>query len=257
MPEYSGKNYLFYLLCNYYMIKTDNNKDIFEKMARDYIREDSHWGSDLDLIKTSFNELIKRENNPKWLDIGCGPAFHVASIGEFYPEVKITGIDYSPFILEQAKKRIRKLGLENITLIEEDIIKYPLNEKYDLITFLNNGFGNLYQNGSNPKEVRDKVINKIVNSLNKEGYFILSVYNKRKLNTDYGPNLKLLEDLSDLKNGDLFVEWITKGVAYYSHWFSEKELYELEKIGLKLDFLEERMSRFLARYKKLGVKNES
>lgn len=233
------------------MITTYNNKNIFEKMAREYIREDSHWGSDLDLIKTSLDELIKRKNNPKWLDIGCGPGFHATSVGEIYPEVKITGIDYSLSMLKQAEKRIRRLGLKNVILIEADVIQDPLNEKYDLITFLNNGFGNLYQNGSNPEEVRNKVIKKIVNSLNKKGYFILSVYNKEKLNPHYGQNLRLLEDLSDLKKGDLFVEWITKRITYYSHWFSKRELYELEKAGMKLDFLEERMSRLLARYKKL------
>lgn len=238
------------------MITTYNNKDIFEKMAREYIREDSHWGSDLDLIKLSLDELIRRENNPKWVDIGCGPAFHITSVGEFYPEVKITGIDYSISMVEQAKKRIEKLGLKNITIVEVDVIQDFPNKKYDLITSLNNGFGNLYQNGSNSKEVRNKVIKKVANSLNKEGYFILSVYNKEKLKPDYGPNLKLLEDLSDLKNGDLFIEWIPKGIIYYSHWFSEKELYELtEKSGLELDFLEKRMSRFLVRYKK-SRKNE-
>ena len=230
-----------------------NNKNIFEAISKHYIREDSHWGSDLDIIKTTIDELIKRKDKPEWLDIGCGPGFHVVSIGEFYPEVEITGIDYSSSMLEQAKKRTKKLGLENITFKEVDIISGHLNEKYDLITFLNNGFGNLYQNGSNPKEIRNKVIEKIVNSLNKEGYIILSVYNREKLNIDYGLNLRLLEDLSDLKNGDLFVKWITKGITYYSHWFTEKELYELaEKSGLELDFLERRMSRFLVRYKKLG-----
>jgi len=40
-------------------------------------------------------------------------------------------------------------------------------------------------------------------------------------------------------------------VLYYSHWFSERELRELAKeAGLKIDFLERRMSRFLVRYKK-------
>lgn len=236
------------------MVRTNDNKDVFERIAKGYIREDSHWGSDLDLIKVSLDELIKRESNPKWLDIGCGPAFHIASVGELYPEIEIVGIDYSPLMLDQARDRIGKLGLRNITLKESNVTEDFFYGKYGLITFLNNSFGNLYRNGTNPEEVRNKVIQKIANSLDKNGYFILSVYNRKKLDPNYGSNLRLLEELSNLESGDLFVEYSPKEngeVVYYSHWFSERELHEFaEKLELKLDFLERRMSRFLARYKK-------
>src|SRR3989338_5276758 len=114
------------------MITINNNKNVFEKIAKSYIREDSHWGSDLDLIKVSLDELIERESNPKWLDIGCGHGFHIASIGELYPEVKVTGIDYSPSMLGEAQIKIRKLSLENITLQKIDITEDFSGEEYHL-----------------------------------------------------------------------------------------------------------------------------
>lgn len=245
------------------MIRTNNNKDIFERMANDflkggssYIREDSHWGSDLDIIKTSIDDLLLRKKYIRWLDVGCGPGFHLTSIAELYPEIEAFGIDYSPLMLKEAKTRIEKLGLNNITLEESNITEYTPIDKCHLITFLNNGLGNLCKNGTDPKIIRKKTIQKLVNILYTNGYLILSAYNREKLNPKYGSNLKLLKNLSDLENGDLFIEWVPsknkEKTIYYSHWFSEKELYELaKKSGLKIDFIERRMSRFLVRYKNL------
>ena len=242
------------------MITTNNNKDVFERIARDYVREDSHWGSDLDLIKDTLDKLLRREPGPRWLDVGCGPGFHITSIGELYPEVRATGIDYSPLMLREAQTRTKKLGLENITLREADITEDFFEGKYHLITFLNNGFGNVYRNGDDPKEVRKRIFRDIFNSLSDGGYIVLSVYNKEKIDANYGSNLTLVPELSNLQRGDLFVEYRPKGngkVLYYSHWFSEKELCELAKeAGFQLDFLERRMSRLVARFKKGGEKNE-
>ncbi len=236
------------------MIITNNNKDVFESIARNYIREDSHWGADLDLIKVSLNELLKRKSNPKWLDVGCGPAFHLVSIVQLYPKIEAVGVDYSHYMLELARKNTQKF--DGVTIEEKDVTGDSgdsIDEKYDLITFLNNGFGNLYRNGTNPEEVRDKVIQKIINSLEIEGYFVLSVYNKEKLSYEYGNNLTLLNK-SNSDKGNLFIEYSAydnKKIPYYSHWFCEKELHKIAKESrMKLDFLERRMYRFLVRYQK-------
>jgi len=236
------------------MIDTKGNKDVFDRIAGCYIREDSHWGSDLDLIKTSLDKLIEKQSNPHWLDIGCGPAFHLTSIAEFYPEVKATGIDYSPTMLEEAKKRIKKVGIKNIDFKELDITRNSIPHGSGLITFLNNGFGNVCRNGTNPSEIRGRIINNIITSLSEGGHFILSVYNIEQINKLYGGNLEVLENLSDIRRGDLFVEYSPRNngkIIYYSHWFSEKELHDIAlEHSLAIDFLERRMSRFLARYKK-------
>lgn len=235
------------------MAKITDNKAVFELIASDYVRRDPHWGSDLDLIMETLDKLLKKESNVKWLDIGCGPAFHLVTLGELYPEVKITGIDFSPLMLKTGKTKIGKLGIKNIALKEADVIADEIHGKYSLITFLNNGLGNLYEDGQEPKEIREAVMKKISSLLSADGYFILSVYDKEKMNLDYGSNLKLLKDESNLKNGDLFIDCTSKGktVPYYSHWFSEEELSELAgKNNLKTDFLERRMYRFLFRCKK-------
>jgi len=235
----------------YCMMITNNNKGVFEKMARTYVREDSHWGSDLDLMKASLDGLVQKERNVRWLDIGCGPGFHLAAIAELYPEIKAEGIDYSPLILGEAKERIKRFELQNAALKEADILEGLPDNRYNLITFLNNGLGNLYRDGANQGRLRKEMIGNISGLLDENGYFILSVYNKEKLHLNYGGNLALLESSSDLENGDLFIEYSPpdgERVSCYSHWFSEIELFTLAKEArLEIDFLERRMARFLAR----------
>jgi len=242
-------------------IISNNNKPVFESMAQEYIREDSHWGCDLDVIKYCIYDLLKREEDVNWLDIGCGSAFHITSVAEFYPEISITGLDYSSFMLRDAEARINRMGLNNITLKKVDIIEEDIAGKYDLITFMNNGLGNLYKSrdGENPGDIRKRVVGKIDNALNDGRYFVLSVYNRDTLGIDdkYGRHLEIIKELSNPEKGDFFCNYLVGGkkVPYYSHWFLEKELYELvEGTNLKLDFLESRMSRFVAQYKKVMEK---
>ena len=237
------------------MEKQINSRDVYEALANDYIREDTHWGSDLDLIKASLNELIKIEPNPKWLDLGCGAGFHIAAMAELYPEVSIAGVDHAKQMLKTAQYKIKKLGLKNISLYEADITKEFPEGKYHLITSLNNAFGNLYVSGADQNEIRAGIAKKMANALHSKGCLMLSVYNIEKLNakSQYCGNVAVVENLSDSVKGELIAEYCNKykKVLYYSHWFSERELRELAKeAGLKIDFLERRMSRFLVRYKK-------
>lgn len=232
-----------------------NSRDVFEALADGYIREDAHWGSDLDLVKASLDELIKTEPNPKWLDLGCGAGFHISAIAELYPEVSIVGIDHSRKMLNAAKHKIKNLDLKNVVLNNSDITEKFLEGKYHLITSLNNAFGNLYVSGANQDEIRAAIAKKIASSLHNKGCLILSIYNIERLDaqSQYCGNVAVVENLSDLGKGDLIAEYSNKNkkVLYYSHWFSEKELRELAKeTNLKIDFLERRMSRFLIRYKK-------
>ena len=44
------------------------------------------------------------------LDLGCGDAILLATILEAFPEASGTGVDFSPLMLEQARRRIQALG---------------------------------------------------------------------------------------------------------------------------------------------------
>ncbi|MFC1651685.1 methyltransferase domain-containing protein [Patescibacteria group bacterium] len=233
----------------------NNNQEVFDIMAERYVIEDSHWGSDLDLIRFSLDKLKAKYKEVHYLDIGCSSGFHIHSIAEWYPEIEITGVDYCSKSLEKSKEKINQLKIKNISLEEIDITQDELpKNKYQLITFLNNGLGNIYKTGGNPEKIRKEIIKKIENSLTDNGILILSVYNIEKLETGkYGENLKIIQDLTDLEKGDLYVSYKVnkQEIPYYSHWFSEKELDEIvENTNLKRVFTERRLSRFLIKYKK-------
>jgi len=232
-------------------MKIGNNKLIFEVMTSNYIREDKHWGADLDIIKPTIDELLSRtKRRIHYLDIGCGTGFHIANIGEIYPEISITGIDYSPGMLREARKKIHFLRLKNVNLRQADVTSLDIKQKYDIITFLNNGFGNVFKEGAPSSKLRRIILEKIHSLLDNNGYLIISVYNKEKLTQNYGKHLRILGNKSDFKNGDLFVEYkiANRIVAYYSHWFSKAELRDiLQHSGFKIDFLEKRLCRFLLR----------
>lgn len=232
-------------------MRIGRNDLIYEIIAPNYIREDKHWGADLDIIKLTIDELLSRtKKRIHYLDMGCGTGFHIASIGEIYPEISITGADYSSPMLREARKKIRLSRLKNVKLWQADITKLDTKKRYDIITFLGNTLGNVFKEGIPSSELRKIVLKKIHGLLNNNGYLIISVYNKEKLTKNYGEHLRILQDETDFKKGDVFVEYkIANGTAvYYSHWFSKAELRDiLHNSGFKIDFLEKRLSRFLLR----------
>ncbi len=233
-----------------------NNKSVFDIVAPNYIREDNHWGgADLDIVKITIDKLLRTKEKINYLDIGCGNGFHITTIGEFYPEINVLGIDFSVSMLKKAKKRINVLKLKNVKVREVDITESKIFGKYDIITFLNNGIGNIYRKEEEPTRLRTKVLKKIHRLLKSNSFLILSVYNKEKLRKSYGPNLRLIKEKSNLKTGDLFVKYkgSFQSSIYYSHWFSSKELKNaINREKFKIDFFEKRNARLLIRAKSMG-----
>lgn len=230
------------------MKEIKDNRKIFDIIASKYIREDSHWGADLDLMKITINKLLEKHKEIKVMDATCGPGFHIAALAEFYPEIEIVGLDYSPPMVKLAQARIHKLGLKNVKVDNADFVNFKHNQKFHLIICLNNSLGNIFRAGIKPENLRFKVIKKMYKMLSSNGYLILSVFNRSALDSSYGQHLTIRGDLSNLTKGDLFVEY-QRGqdkTLYYSHWFTKSEIAKLDEVAnFKLDFLEKRLARFL------------
>ena len=225
-----------------------NMSNIFDVLARRYIRDDPHWGSDLDFLKAAFEpRQTKSELSIRYLDIGCGPGFHVAAMKRFYPRATIYGIDFAPRMLREARAHLSQLGLV-VELIETDILDFCTRSRYNIVSFLNNGLGNIYRNDEDPSTSRVHIVSKMRELLRKGGFLVLSVYNHKKLSTVYGGRFRILEK-SDVNYGDLFVEYRRPGgrpVEYYSHWFKPNDIVHLlERDGFKVELLEERMARIV------------
>lgn len=55
------------------------------------------------------------------IDLACGPAGLLCILAEMMPQTKFTGVDLSPEMLAQAKKRASELKLTNIGFVQADI----------------------------------------------------------------------------------------------------------------------------------------
>lgn len=157
-------------------------RNVFDAAAPSYIRDDEHWGSDLDVLKDTFESYLKKRGKQiRYLDIGCGPGFHVLAMRQLYPEASVSGIDDSPRMLREARKQISRLQL-NVKLTRANILDFRVG-MYDVASFLNNGFGNLGASDLLPLNVRTLAMAQVRKLLRRDGSLIVSVYNLEKLQT--------------------------------------------------------------------------
>ena len=92
-----------------------NHAGIYEMCKKDYpdILEE--------LEKEPFNDL---------LDAGCGPAPMISLLSEKYPDRHYTGLDLTPAMIEQAKKK----NIPNATFVVGDCENFPFeNDSFDAI----------------------------------------------------------------------------------------------------------------------------
>ncbi len=217
----------------------------FDAIASSYLREDEHWGCDLDVVVRAIRPFLP---HAAYADLGCGPGFHVATIARWFPEVLVTGVDYSPAMLAEAEREVRGFGLQNVSLVQANISEFKPARAYHVLTCLNNTLGNLCARGEMPAAVRDRAVRTMRSLLAHGGKLVASVYNLKKFSQRYGENFRVLPQ-SDTKRGEMFVEYMPREVEpvqYYSHWFTDKELVAiLEQNGFKNELLEKRLARLV------------
>jgi trans-aconitate 2-methyltransferase len=71
---------------------------------------------------------IKIENPKSIIDIGCGPGNSSQALVKKWPQSKVTGMDNSPAMIEQAKK-----DYPDQTWLLRDAVNLDLERKYDLV----------------------------------------------------------------------------------------------------------------------------
>lgn len=228
-----------------------NTERIFDAIAPAYLRDDSHWGSDLDLIKYVADKKLERQCKIKIVDLGCGPGWHLLNVATIYRmEIKrIVGVDFSEKMLEEAKKSFERSGY-NIELRKVDVRQTEFdNREFDIGLLLNNVLGNVSgYDIVRAAEERECVLREAHRILTDEGLLVFSVYNKERLDlTHYGKN-RVIDGTSDFSKGDLVVNYRlnNREIIYHSHWFTEKEVHELfGSCGFIPEILERRMSRYV------------
>lgn len=234
------------------LIQTTNQ--VFDECAPIYLKEDKHWGCDLDII----SEYVEKFKDPEIIDLGTGHALHLANLFFLVSAnlKRVVGVDYSEKMLERAKITLNSIFyngcalIEKVELYQENILSLSFeNEKFDVAICLNNTLGNIPSETFNKaRYIRKQALSEIQRILKKSGFIILSVYNSSKLSEEdkYGNVFGVDHSLSNIETFDLVVRFKETGIPYYSHWFSENEICQLlSDLSFRIVQLEKRKKRII------------
>lgn len=216
-----------------------------EAHAFSYLREDVHWGSDLDVLKSAIRGA---GDSSRYLDLGCGPGFHSNWIAETYPRISVVGVDLSVPMLTLAESRARHLTLRNVRFVHAELSTYQDNNRYDIVSCLNNTLNNLCDGVNRADSIRQNALVRMRELLRLDGQLILSVYNKDKLRLENYRRVCTVLPESKPDEGELFLEWGDGELSerHYSHWSTEEEvLMLLEQSGFQVELLEKRLARIV------------
>lgn len=128
-----------------------------------------------DAMNTNLDDLyfykrwLPENKDAQILELCCGTGRLTLPIAK--EGYDITGVDYTPSMLTQAKVKASEAGLE-ISFIEADIRTLNLPEKYDLIFIPFNSIHHLYKN-----EDLFKVLSVVKNHLKDGGLFLFDCFN--------------------------------------------------------------------------------
>lgn len=68
------------------------------------------------------------------LEVGCGTGRNLETLAGLFPQARLSGVDVSTAMLDQARKRLRRLGGRRLSLIRHDYAK-ALGGDFDLVVF--------------------------------------------------------------------------------------------------------------------------
>lgn len=158
----------------YYLLKAQQKEDILmgcwyeDHFQEDYLmiykhRNDENAHSELNNIMS----FIPYQKQQKVLDLCCGAGRHsrwFAARG-----MKVTGIDLSNTLLEEAKRQSEAL---NITYLKSDMRKIAFKNEFDIVANLFTSFGYFETDEDN-----ESVFTRVYSSLKKGGYFLFDYLN--------------------------------------------------------------------------------
>ena len=96
-------------------------------------RYESNQAGVYEMCKKDYPDIIaelEKEPFRELLDAGCGPAPMISLLAEKYPDRHYTGLDLTPAMIEQAKKK----DIPNATFVVGDCENFPFeNDSFDAI----------------------------------------------------------------------------------------------------------------------------
>ncbi|MCK7589905.1 class I SAM-dependent methyltransferase [Subsaxibacter sp. CAU 1640] len=104
-----------------------NNFD--NKLIKDFIKGNKRLVNAIEFLGSYIDSESKHV-----LDIGCGLGWSSFEFAREYPNVKVTGVDLSPVLIEAANKMFH--GLKNLNFIVHDLIEGLPEGSYDVVSMI-------------------------------------------------------------------------------------------------------------------------
>ena len=193
-----------------------------------------------------YKKWLPAKKEARILELCCGTGRLTIPIAQ--AGYNICGVDYTPSMLEQAKKKAFEAKLK-IDFIEADIKMLDLQEKFDLIFIPFNSIHHTYQN-----EDLSKTLECIKNHLQKRGLFLLDCFN---------PNIQYIVEsekeqtvIADYTTDDGRNVLIKQAMHYESttqinrikwHYFINGEFHSVQNMDMRLFFPQE-LDSYLERF---------
>ena len=127
------------------------------------------------------------------LDLACGPGRHATALAKM--GFSVTGVDLSPFLLQQAKDLARNENVD-IEWVQGDMRSFARPEAFDLAINLTTSFGYF-----DDKQDDVKVLRNVYQSLREGGALVMDMAGKERLASVFAPT-----GAQELPDGRILVE---------------------------------------------------
>ena len=186
----------------------------------DKINGDINYSNWADFIEAIVEKYGVREPE-LWLDLGCGTGKMTLELARRGRDM--TGIDYSPEMLNVARELADEEGLSNILWLCQDIRDFELYGTVDVCISCLDTINHL----TSPKDL-DKCLKLVHNYLAPDGLFIFDINGKYKFDNIYADNSYVMEEEGAMCVWQNYYNEKTSKCNFYISLFEEREdgLYE-------------------------------
>jgi tRNA (cmo5U34)-methyltransferase len=143
----------------------------------------------INILKNYLND------NDKILDLGSSTGTFLIKLAQFNPTLNLTGIDNSSAMIEKSSKKAKAFGVD-IDFVESDFINYPFG--------MNKLISANYTIQFIRPIKREKLIQKIYNSLEENGIFLMS---EKLISEDKKLNKILIDEYYEYKKEKGYSEY--------------------------------------------------
>ena len=82
-------------------------------------------------------DKLQLQPGAKVLDLSCGTGANFPLLeAEIGPEGRVVGLDYTPEMVAEARRRVEREGWENVELVEADAASFELDERFDAVIWM-------------------------------------------------------------------------------------------------------------------------